>query len=245
MALGTCLTISDYLGMRQGADVRDRERGLIEGANLLRHKDFGVLLSSCLKETTGLTAADYLENPILARSVGIKKYLEASFEMDLRNISSSLEKLVEPTDPLVTQNWDENKLEKPGDNPALEAIERSINKAARKYDLAPDLIRGVIQAESDFQVRAESSAGAMGLMQLMPATAKDLGVKDPYDIEQNIDGGTRYLRSMLDRFGSDLKKALAAYNAGPGTVERYGGRVPYQETRQYVERVLEYSGLKA
>lgn len=104
------------------------------------------------------------------------------------------------------------------------------------------MIKGVIKAESNFQITAVSHAGARGLMQLMPETARELGVDDPFDIEQNIDGGARYLRQMLDKFGGDLKTALAAYNAGPGAVEKYGGNVPpYLETKQYVRRVLRFS----
>lgn len=124
-------------------------------------------------------------------------------------------------------------------------VEKSIQQAAAKYNLSPDLIRSVIRAESNFQADAVSPAGAKGLMQLMPETAKELGVTNPFDIQQNIDGGSRYLRQMLDRFGGDLKRALAAYNAGPGAVEQYNGNVPYAETRQYVKRVLRFAGLTA
>lgn len=121
-------------------------------------------------------------------------------------------------------------------------ISESIRTAAAKYHLPAGLIRGMIQAESDFNVRAVSPAGAQGLMQLMPDTARELGVTDPFDINQNIDGGSRYLRKMLDRFRGDLKLALAAYNAGPGAVESYGGRVPpFAETRAYVRKVLKFS----
>ena len=123
----------------------------------------------------------------------------------------------------------------------LRVIDQNVQKAAAKYDLSPDLIRAVIRAESNFQVRAVSSAGAQGLMQLMPATARELGVQNPFDIGQNIDGGAKYLRRMLDRFDGNVRKALAAYNAGPGTVIKYNGRVPYPETRQYVTRVLRFS----
>ena len=122
----------------------------------------------------------------------------------------------------------------------LTAIEAGIHRAAARYDLSPALIRAVVKAESDYQSRAVSPAGAQGLMQLMPATAMELGVADPFDIEQNIDGGARYLRQMLDQFGGELKLALSAYNAGPGTVARYDGDVPYAETRNYVARVMQY-----
>jgi len=121
-------------------------------------------------------------------------------------------------------------------------IETSVLKAAQKYDLPVKLIKGVIRAESNFQVKAVSHAGAQGLMQLMPATARELGVKNPFNIEENIDGGARYLRKMLDSFGGDLKLALAAYNAGPEAVIKYGGKVPpYLETQQYVKRVLRFT----
>ena len=244
--MGTHLTASDYLGIRKGADVWYREGSIIKRTNPPRLKGFGGVLSSCLKgQGTGLTAADYLANPVSVKPMAKMTCLEGSPERMPREMRPSFDKPVDTESPLIVPKQDEDKSEVSRGNSVMEDIERSINKAAGTYNLPPDLIRGVIKAESDFQVKAESKAGARGLMQLMPTTAEELGVKDPYDIDQNIDGGTRYLKRMMDRFGSDLKKALAAYNAGPGTVERYGGRVPYQETRQYVQRVLEFSGLDA
>ena len=118
-------------------------------------------------------------------------------------------------------------------------IEKAIQDAAAQYQLSPKLIKGVIKAESNYDANAVSPAGAQGLMQLMPGTAKDLGVTNPFDIKQNIDGGVRYLKKMMEMFGGNVKQALSAYNAGPGTVKRYKGDVPYSETRQYVDKVID------
>ena len=111
--------------------------------------------------------------------------------------------------------------------------------AAKKFDIDPSLIYAIISRESGGNPSVVSSKGAKGLMQLMDGTASDMGIRDPFDPGENIEGGTRYFRMMLDRFDGDIRLALAAYNAGPGSVDEYGGIPPYQETVQYVERVLD------
>jgi hypothetical protein len=113
-----------------------------------------------------------------------------------------------------------------------------VNSASGRYRLDPDLVSSVIKAESGFNVRAVSPKGAQGLMQLMPGTAAQLGVPNAFDAQANVEGGTKYLRELLERYDFDLVKALAAYNAGPQRVEQFGGVPPYYETRAYVARVV-------
>ena len=119
-----------------------------------------------------------------------------------------------------------------------ERLDTLVQQNAATWQVDPALIKAVIANESGFNANATSNVGAQGLMQLMPETAAGLGVRDAYDPVQNVAGGTRYLKGLLDRFGGDLRRAIAAYNAGPGAVEKYGDVPPYAETQNYVQNVL-------
>ncbi|GAB4294053.1 MAG: lytic transglycosylase domain-containing protein [Desulfuromonadia bacterium] len=129
----------------------------------------------------------------------------------------------------------------PATPPPVGSIDDIIRTASRTYQVDERLIRGVIRAESGYRVDAVSPVGAQGLMQLMPATARQLGVSDPFDPVQNVMAGTRFLRDLLKRYDGDMEKALAAYNWGPGNVDRHGMRIP-SETRQYVAKVKSFIG---
>lgn len=146
-------------------------------------------------------------------------------------------------DVLLLETSDTEKKAAPSTPVGPTAFDGMIRDAAETFGVDYGLIKAVIDAESSFNPEAVSSAGAMGLMQLMPATAKALGVNNPYDPKENIQGGVRYLKGLLDRFQNNEELALAAYNAGPGRVKQYGGIPPFKETQAYVKKVMEKRSL--
>lgn len=131
----------------------------------------------------------------------------------------------------------------PGASQALKQseLEELAEEISSRYGVDPSLVKSIIQVESGFNPNAVSPAGAVGLMQLMPETATSLGVKDPFNPVQNIDGGVRYLKQMLSRYQGNVQLALAAYNSGPGTVDRAGGIPDYPATKKYIQKVLQKS----
>lgn len=134
----------------------------------------------------------------------------------------------------VIKDWGNGSRLAPG------RLEEIIRSASNRYGVDPDLVRAVVKAESDFNTTARSPKGAQGLMQLMPDTARLRNISNIYDPDENIDGGVRHLKFLLDRYQGDLRLTLAGYNAGVQAVEKYGGVPPYPETREYIRRVLDY-----
>jgi soluble lytic murein transglycosylase-like protein len=263
MAVEKSLTVRDYLEPRYAAAAGSR----LAGAARKSLASFQDMLKNQVPKpdesaVAGLRISEYLKNPVLktqtsrpprvpavsnSTAVGPRSTeTQEEAETTLRTRKVESERAAQVQGDRRGRRLSRSSLQEfRAGNASGHPVEKSIQQAAAKYNLSPELIRSVIRAESNFQAEAVSPAGAKGLMQLMPETAKELGVTNPFDIQQNIDGGARYLRQMLDRFGGDLKRALAAYNAGPGAVEQYNGEVPFSETRQYVQRVLRYAGLRA
>jgi len=261
------LTIRDYFDRVMGGRPRNK-KGLSPGkAKLPDSRTFHQILTSKRNQRStntraklgGLKIGDYLAKPFRAKHkfksrpevTPVKKTIANKdigsgppvlFESKVSATKTAAPSQVVKNDFFCLRSASLRPLQKQAAAGERQKIEISILKAAQKYDLPVNLIKSVIRAESNFQVKAVSHAGAQGLMQLMPDTAEELGVKNPFNIAENIDGGSRYLRKMLDSFGGDLKLALAAYNAGPEAVIKYGGKVPpYRETQQYVDRVLRFT----
>lgn len=235
------LTIQDYFKQANVAvkpwPLRRSVDGAVQGGSERFSQTLKAVQSTHRQVSKGRSIQDYLKNPIRAQS---RVQLSRPRLLPVADPSPSLkkDKTVRQEDlcPVVPTRRNVTRL-----SGVAQRIEAGVDKAAAKYDLDPCLINAVIRAESNFQVLAVSHAGAQGLMQLMPATAEEMGVRNPFNIEQNIDGGAKYLRRMLNQFDGDLKLALSAYNAGPGNVVKYNGQVPFAETRAYVARVLRYA----
>ena len=181
------------------------------------------------------TADDNAAAPLLSQTLSsLQAYLEVQGNTSTGNQARTGERLVTAAEPAVGPSDAVRPVERQerqtSGKAAFSSIDQLIERASRRYGVESGLVRAVIKAESNFNPRAVSAAGAQGLMQLMPATAKGVGVTDAFDPEQNVMAGTRFLKSLLDRYEGNLDAALAAYNWGPGNVERRPERLP-RETR--------------
>ena len=176
-------------------------------------------------ESTFNSLSSFGSSPV-SSSQDFQKILDA-------NISSKPQKIKDT--PFAQKIFSSGLASTPDGNVDIDAL---IEEYSAKNGLDSAFVKAVIKQESGFQSDVTSHCGAMGLMQLMPATANSLGVKDAYDPEQNIAGGTKYLKGLLDRFGGDKTLALAAYNAGPNAVTKYNGIPPYKETQNYVKNIM-------
>ena len=170
--------------------------------------------------------------------------LDKNQEKTVNSFAKELDKAVAKTEEKPAQKTEENKLPELTINKvstktnALPDFNSIIKTQAAKTGIDENLLKAVIKTESGFNPNARSHVGAMGLMQLMPKTAESLGVVDPYNPQQNIEGGSKYLKKLLSKYNGNKEMALAAYNAGPGAVDKYGGIPPYRETQNYVKKVL-------
>lgn len=210
------MKVSDILAQKI-AEIQSRLPVQMKGINISDHDSF----SSILKAYTTSDA------------IGTAPVIDASLLYPVQSTSTKY--------PLVSGSYESvyPRLSQAEIQELMPRINAAIETYAREYDVDPLLVRAVMKQESSFQPFALSTSGAMGLMQLMPDTAKGLGVTDPYNIEENIRGGVQYLSYQLNSF-NDLALALAAYNAGPNAVKKYGGIPPYEQTQNYVKMVLKY-----
>ncbi|MFN4178830.1 MAG: transglycosylase SLT domain-containing protein [Armatimonadota bacterium] len=219
---------------------------LLEKLRTLDGQLMGVLLGQLPSTNTDLPIPSFplLQNPAFPPLDAAKAYslysqapavlqtevADSSTSEAVVNLTNTLRLPAYPTTSLPSTNGDLDKA----------AIQRLVIQTSYRYGVEPALALAVAKAESDFEPKVVSSKGAMGVMQLMPETAKALGVSNPFDPAQNIDGGIRYLKQLIERFGGNITLAVAAYNAGPNAVRRYGGVPPYPETQNFVRRVLAY-----
>lgn len=190
-------------------------------------------------ELTGLDIA-------IRRMQDIERQFQALSGVNSSGVDSDFQNILNSTmsaQKVDTNNSTDDKIFSPNNDGGTKALSNTeldsvIDKYSAKNGLDSDFVKALIKQESGFRTSAKSYCGAMGLMQLMPSTASAMGVHNAFDAEQNVAGGTKYLKGLMDRFNGSKELALAAYNAGPGAVKKYGGVPPYKETQHYVKNVM-------
>ncbi|NTW05332.1 MAG: lytic transglycosylase domain-containing protein [Peptococcaceae bacterium] len=204
-------------GLKEGSEFDDILSSMLEKSFSEGEKPLNSTITPGLRTRS---TSDY----ILNIKASIKNNIQAGFYQGVYNKPSTISYKVEGT---VSASKD---------------LKLLVEQAANKYGLSPKLLDAVVRSESDYNIKAVSTSGAMGLMQLMPDTAEYLGVKNPFNPRENLEGGARYLKSLIDKYNGSIKLALAAYNAGPSTVDRYRGVPPYPETIAYINKINSLSG---
>lgn len=197
-------------------------------------------LLSQTKSTSPVSANDGTMAPLQKANRGsLNRALMNDWHDRMKNLTSPNQKKApqKALNPMTTSDYQHKALE---NSPHKTEIKSAVAKASKEFELPENLLFSVMRAESYFNPKAVSKANAKGLMQLIPSTAESMGVKNIFNIEENVRGGAKYLRKMLNRYDQDLKKALAAYNAGPGNVDKHKGIPPFKETQNYVSKINQW-----
>jgi len=217
------------------AEINSRLSSSVRGLSNNDSSSSDIMFEKYLSDSTLLGSEDYLnsftgeDTSSLSSTSELTKYLDKLGNDTTSNVLRARSALANSTAYIPNNNTE-----------LMNLINSGIDNASVKYGVDKDLVRAVMKQESSFNPTAISKSGAQGLMQLMPGTADALSVKNPFDIIQNINGGVQYLKDQLTNFKGDVSLALAAYNAGPNSVMKYGGIPPYAETQDYVQKVTEY-----